>query len=270
MWYQIWDHLRYMWMMANEYFRSFMGTGLIVIWYLAATFYLFFTEKRKPFRILFVYVPLILLLLFFFPVTTWVVYHYIDTEIYYRILWLLPVTAVIAFAAVEIYRKLQGKQKVIFGLAAACLIMVSGSYVYQDPLFHEAENIYHVPQSVVEICDAIEVEGREVMAVFPKELLIYVRQYSPVVCMPYGREITVERWNYGTENALYDAMEAEVIDAEQLAALAREKLCVYIILPKEKEMVGELMDYDFEAFGQAEGYMIYKDSTVDLHSYSIF
>lgn len=262
--YQIWDHLWYMWMMANEYFQSFMGTGLIVIWYLAATLYLFFTEKRKPFRIMFVYVPLILLLLFFNPVITWVVYHCIDTEIYYRILWLLPVTVVIAFATVEIYRKLQEKKRVIFAIVTACLIMVSGSYVYRDPLFHEAENIYHVPQSVVDICDAIEVEGREVMAVFPEELLTYVRQYSPVVCMPYGREITVERWNYGVENPLYDAMEAEEIDAELLAKLARENKCAYIILPDDKEMIGDLNDYEFADFGQAEGYLIYKDSTVNL------
>ncbi len=262
--YVIWDHLRYMWMMANEYFQSFMGTGLIVIWYLASTVYLFITEKRKPFRVMLLYVPLALLLLFFNPAVTWVVYHYVDTEIYYRILWLLPVTVVIAFTVAEIYRKLQGKARVLFGIAAACLVMVSGSYVYRDPLFTEAENIYHVPQSVVDICDTIEVEGREVMAVFPEELLIYVRQYSPVVCMPYGREVTVDRWNVGTENLLYDAMEAEVIDAQVLTGLAREKLCAYIILPEDKEVMGDLCDYAFEPFGSVDGYLIYKDSTVTL------
>lgn len=253
-----------MWNTVNYLFRSYMGTGLIVIWFLAALVYLLLTEKRKHIRILFVYVPLILLLFFFNPLFARLVYDNVGDEIYYRILWLIPITVVIAFAAVEIYGKLKEKQRIWFALAAAVLIMISGSYVYNNPYFRKAENLYHVPQSVVEICDAIEVEGREVMAVFPAELLQYVRQYSPVVCMPYGREITVERWNLLTENPLYDAMEAEEIDAERLAGLAREELCAYVILPEDKKVNGNLNDHDFETFGRVEGYVIYKDSTVSL------
>ncbi len=260
----IWESILYKWQVSNDFFQAYMGTGLIVIWYLIATIYLFFTEKRKNFRILFVYMPLVLLLLYFNPLVTLVIYHYVDTEIYYRILWLLPITIVIGFATVEIYGKLKQRKRMAFAIVTAFLIMVSGSYVYHDPLFERAENPYHVPQSVVEICDAIEVAGREVMAVFPAELLQYVRQYSPVVCMPYGREITVERWNYTTENELFNAMEAEEIDAQKLTTLAREQLCAYIILPKGKNVIGDLGDYDFETFGEVEEYMIYKDSTISL------
>ncbi len=251
-----------MWMVANEFFRLYMGTGLIVIFFLASLVYLWFTEKRKPIRILFLYLPLIVLLLFFNPLVTRLVYVYADNEIYYRILWLLPITAVIAFTIVEIYGKLQEKKKVPFIAVAVVLIVVSGSFIYSNGFYSKAENIYHVPQSVVDICDAIEVEGREVMAVFPEELLQYVRQYSPVVCMPYGREITVDRWNYSME--LYDVMEAEVIDAKRLCKLARERACAYIILPEDKDVDGSLSDYDYEKFGEVESYVIYKDSTVSL------
>lgn len=264
MWYRIWDSVNYMWKVANDFFRSYMGTGLIMIWFAAAVIYLLFTEKRKHIRVLFVYMPLILLVLFFNPLFTKLVYDYIGSEIYYRILWLLPITIVIAFATVEIYGRLQEKKRTLFAIVAAVLVMISGSYVYNNPYFHKAENLYHVPQSVVDICDAIEVEGREVMAVFPVELLQYVRQYSPVVCMPYGREITVERWNYTTENKLYDAMEAEEVNAKRLSKLARKALCAYIILPEDKVVNGDLKDYEFELFGQVEGYVIYKDSTVEL------
>ena len=76
-----------------------------------------------------------------------------------------------------------------------------------------------MPQAVVDICDAIQVEGREVMAVFPKEMLSFVRQYTPLVCMPYGREMLVERWN--ADNPLYDAMEAEVLDMDVILPLAK-------------------------------------------------
>ena len=262
--YRIWDSMSYMWKVENEYFRSYMGTGLIVIWFLLSLVYLLVTEKRKPVRILFGYVPVILLLAFLNPLLARLIYDYIGDEIYYRILWLVPITVVIAFAVVKIYDRLQGKVKIVFAAATAALVMVSGSFIYQNPYFHKAENLYHVPQSVVDICDAIEVKGREVKAVFPVELLQYVRQYSPVVVMPYGREITVERWNYPTENALYETMEAEQIDAAKLAELVRVEWCAYIVLPEEKEIQGRLEDYDFEEFGRMDGYVIYKDSTVSL------
>jgi len=254
--------MREMWLVANEFFRLYMGTGLIVIFFLAALVYLFLTEKRRPIRILFIYMPVIVLAIFFNPLITKLVYVYADQEIYYRILWLLPVSMVLAYAVVKIYGSLQDKKRIPFAITTAVLIMVSGSLIYNNGFFGKAENIYHVPQSVVEICDAIEVEGREVMALFPKEMLQYVRQYSPVVCMPYGREITVDRWNYWLE--LYDLMEAEVIRSERLCELARIHTCAYIILPEEKPVDGSLNDYDYETFGAVPGYVIYKDSRVNL------
>lgn len=258
------DTLAYMWSVAKDCFGAYMGTGLIVIWYLAATIYLAFTEKRKPIRIMFVYMPCMVLLIYFNPYVTWLVSKYIDYEIYYRILWLLPMTAVIAFAVVEIYGRLQKQKKVWFAVVAAGLIMVSGSFVYRDGFFKKAENMYHIPQNVVDICDAIKVEGREVMAVFPKEMLQYVRQYSPVVCMPYGRDVTVEQWDFIEDNALYNLMESDEIEAQRLAELAREAWCAYIILPEDKKLQGSLETYDFDKFGQVDGYVIYKDSTVNL------
>ena len=209
-------------MEALKLFQEYMGTGLIMIWFLVSLLYLWVTEKRKHIRILFVYVPLVLLLVFFNPLVAKIISGLADGEIYYRILWLLPVTPVVAFTAVS-----------------------------------------HVPQSVVDICDAIEVPGREVMAVFPGELLQYVRQYSNLVCMPYGRNIVVSKWT--VQNDLYDVMEQETIDAGELATLAREEQCAYIILPETKTLVGKLEDLEYEEFGRMHGYVIYKDATVDLY-----
>ncbi|MCM1326190.1 MAG: hypothetical protein NC094_02635 [Bacteroidales bacterium] len=249
-------------------FREYMGDGLIVIWFLLSLGYLAVKEKRKTVRILILYVPVILLILFFNPLFADVVGKMAGDDIYYRILWLLPISPVIAYAASDIYGRLKGKARILFGITAALLIVVSGSFIYGNPFFKEAENQYHMPQAVVELCDAIEVEGREVTAVFPTELLQYVRQYSGTVCMPYGREALVEGWNYWSE--LYSAMEAETVDAERLAELAREEGCVYIILSQAKKMEGSLEAYDFILFGQVKEYRIYKDSLVELSVTSLY
>lgn len=239
-------------------FREYMGTGLITIWFVLAVIYLFLCEKRKEIRVMFVYMPVILLILFFNPLFANLVYSFIGEEIYYRLLWLLPVTPVIAYAVSDIYGKLRGKKRLLFAAAAAVLIMVSGSFIYADVNFRRAENIYHVPDSVVEICDAIEIEGREVTAVFPAELIQYVRQYSGTVCMPYGREQTVERWNI--YNSLYNIMESKCPDAEELAAEARAQGCIYIVLPEDKKTTGSITDCGFTEYYRTEGYIVYKDS----------
>ena len=249
-----------MWNEVLTLFQEYMGTGLIVGWFLIALIYLLIKEKRKHIRILFVYVPTILLLLFFNPLFAKVLYAFVGDEIYYRILWLIPITVVIAYAAVHLYGTLKGRFRITFACMCGVLLVISGSYIYSNPYFGKAENMYHIPQSVVDICDAIEVEGREVMAVFPARMLQYVRQYSPVVCMPYGREQTVYRWYVYDE--LYQVMEAEVVDVARLAKLAKEQLCHYIILPEDKKLQGDLLDYDYILFDTIDGYNIYQDMTI--------
>ncbi len=243
-------------------FREYMGTGLVMIWYLAALVYLFWTEKKKANRILFLYLPIILLLIYFNPLFAEFMTRAADGEIYYRILWLLPVTIVIAYTCVRIYDRLAGRKRYIWAGAAVALMLASGSFIYADPNFHRAENRYHVPDSVVAVCDAVRVPGREVMAVFPAELVQYVRQYSPYVCMPYGREMLVERWLYGSE--LFDAMEAEKIDLGRLAPLTREAYCHYIVLRKDKEMIGSPEAYNWAWFGETKEYVIYRDMDIEL------
>lgn len=252
-----------MWMVANDFFRLYMGTGLIVIFFLAALVYLFFAEKRKPIRIMFIYVPVIVLLLFFNPLVTRIIYKYVDIEIYYRILWLLPVTAVVGFAVVQLWGRMKEQLRLPFALVAAVVIMVSGSFIYSNGFFRKAENIYHVPQSVVDICDVIKVEGREVMAVFPEEMLQYVRQYCPVICMPYGREVTVDRWSYYWSE-LHQVMESDVVNVDRLGELSKTHECHYIILAEDKKLDGDLREYDFWEFDRVAGYVIYKDSTKSL------
>lgn len=246
---------------AITLFREYMGTGLILGFFLVSLVYLFVKEEKKQIRILFIYVPTVMLILFFNPLFERIMNEYLGDEIYYRILWLLPVTLVLAYTILQICVSLKGKKRLIFTVCAAFLTVVSGSLIYNNPYFTKAQNLYHVPDSVVHICDAIEIPGREVTAVFPLDMVQYVRQYSPVVCMPYGREILVEKWNeWAIQNDLCDVMEADEINAEELGRLAREQRCVYIVLPENKKLTGDLTQSDYEEFVRTDGYTVYKDA----------
>lgn len=236
-----------------ETFQKYSGTGLLVCCFLVAWFYLFFCEEKRENRVIFVYMPAVLLLLFFNPLFFRVFGNLTEEAIYFRFLWLLPITPVIAYTVIKIYGTLSGPKRYVFVLLSFVLIMFSGRLVYLNPLFERAENEYHVPQEVVEICDMIEVEGREVVAAFPGELLLYVRQYSATVCMPYGREV------FSYYDSLYASMCEEIVDAEKLTELARQRGCHFLILDKKKVPDEELEKYSYEVYGQVDQYVIYRD-----------
>ena len=251
-----------MWKETVVLFREYMGTGLVMILFLVALVYLWLEERRRYLRILLIYMPVAVLLLYFNPLFSRLVCAIAGDEIYYRILWLLPITLTISYTGVSVCGKLSGRAKQVFAVCIAGVIALSGSYVYGNPYFHKAENLYHVPDSVVAICDAIHVPGREVMAVFPAELLQYVRQYSAVTCMPYGREVLVPSWNF--LYPLFDVMEAEVIDMEKLVPMAREAGCHYVVLRKDKEIIGDPADYKWELFEETAEYAVYRDPFIEL------
>lgn len=249
-----------------QLYRDYIGSGMVGALFLTAVFYLLFEEKEQFKKRMLAVVPLILMMLFACPVFAWVVYRYLDEEIYYRFLWLLPVTLVIAYAGVKLVLKLQGVQRLLALLCLCSVIMVCGDYVYDNPYFTRAENPYHVPQTVAEICDEILVPGREVKAVFPAEMLQYVRQYTPYICMPYGREMIVEQWR--TYNAMFEAYELGVlngpIEAEHLAKTARENAVHYIIWDSRRTMEGSLEEYSFSLQEEIDGYEIYLDDKAYL------
>ena len=142
------------------------------------------------------------------------------------------------------------------------MILISGKLVYQSPFFDKAENIYHMPQSVVDICDLIEYEGREVMAVFPVEMIPYVRQYKSCICMPYGRLVLTDD---GVWDPLYYLMEEKgAVEASVLSKAARDSQCVYMIVSDDKKITGSMEACDYEKYAEVDGYIVYRDATVDL------
>lgn len=240
-----------------ETFQKYGGSGLMLCWFFIAWLYLLINEKKKSNRILFVYAPAIFLIIFFNPLFYGIFGRMSEEDIYFRFLWLVPITMVVGYAIIKIYNTLAQHKRIIFIIIAMVMLMISGKVVYTNPLFSKAENEYHVPQEMVDICDAIIVEGREVKAVFPEEFLLYVRQYTPYVCMPYGREVLK-----GDYNDLYGIMCKDEIDAEELAYLVKSENCHYIIISEEKNLLGNLEDYDYELFAVIDGYCIYRDTTI--------
>lgn len=120
-----------------------------------------------------------------------------------------------------------------------------------------AENAYHIPQEVINVCDIMEPEEGKVKAAVPWEMFQYVRQYSAKIEMPYGREYILFDWADRSE--LFHALTEDIINPEKAAELARQDGCLYIVLAETKPIDGTLEEYGYEKYAETDGYVIYMD-----------
>lgn len=239
-------------------FKNYMGFhegNWLAFLYLGVLLYLWFAEKDRHRRAIFVYAPTLLLLLFFCPLFRRLFVGLLDdSETYYRLLWLLQMSLVSAYGMLKLCA---GHRRI--GLVVMCaLIVAGGDYVYDSEHISRAENAYHLPQETIDIVDLIEPEEGRITVLVPADLIYYIRQYSTNIELPYGREMLIARWNY--YHAMYEAMEqAEVIETETFVELAREYPCAYIVLKEDRKLTEPLTAYGYERYGQVGAFVIYRD-----------
>ncbi len=238
-------------------FKNYMGFHqhrYLAFLYLGILLYLWFAEKDRHRRAVFVYAPTLLLVMFFCPLFRKLFVRLLDdSETYYRLLWLL-LSLVSAYGVIRLcaaHRRI--------GTALACLlILFGGDYVYDSEHISKAENAYHLPQETVDIAEMIEPQEGRITVLVPADLIYYIRQYSSNIELPYGREMLISRWAY--HHPMYEAMEeAEVIETETFVELAREYPCAYIILKEDRETTEPLTAYGYEVYGQVDEFVIYRD-----------
>ncbi len=236
-------------------FKNYMGFHqhrYLAFLYLGILLYLWFAEKDRHRRAVFVYAPTLLLVMFFCPLFRKLFVRLLDdSETYY---WLLQMSLVSAYGVIRLcaaHRRI--------GTALACLlILFGGDYVYDSEHISKAENAYHLPQETVDIAEMIEPQEGRITALVPADLIYYIRQYSSNIELPYGREMLISRWAY--HHPMYEAMEeAEVIETETFVELAREYPCAYIILKEDRETTEPLTAYGYEVYGQVDEFVIYRD-----------
>ena len=241
-------------------FQGFTGSGFLTKLYLLTLIYLWVSEKNPTLRTVLVYGASTIQILFFLPVFYYG-YQILDKGTYYRILWILPMSITIAYAAVKIL----GRYPMGSILIGVFMIIVCGKYIYTNPNISVAQNTYHIPQETIEICDMImpEEDEERVVGIFPDSLIHFVRQYSSRIQMVYGRDYLAPDWIYG-DHPLRQVMNQEEIRISELVRLATEHKCQYIIVESDKEFIGNFEKLRVFKIGETTNYDIYRNYQVDI------
>lgn len=239
-------------------YKNYGGSSMMTMLVIAAVVYLWVTEEKKEIRQLFVYLITGLAVLFFFPLFAYAAMHFfLDSGVYYRLLWLIPMGTIVSYAAARAVSQIEIRRKrIVVGMLLALLLMQGGSLIYANPMVTKAENPYHLPRSVISVADVMHVEGRDVKAVVPAEMLQFIRQYDASIHLAYGRDALVEGWS---NNPLYEAMEANPVRSYAITDYGKQQGVEYIVLRTGTPIVGTqpISHYEFSYLTTIDHYDIY-------------
>lgn len=239
------------------------GRSWIIFWFLLliSSIYLIVKESDVRKKIIFGVIPLVIVAGFLFPITKKLyvkVARLESANTYYRILWIIPMYVTIAYAFTKFITSIKSsvKKHVVVGIFAV-VIAITGSCVYANEHVYLAENIYHLPQNVIDICDRIKPTEDEgiIRAAFTPELVYFVRQYDPNILMPYGRDYVDHNYYTG----VLKVMKEEEIETQELLYYTRVDLDRYIILPTNKRLDENITNFDVKLAYTIYGYNIYED-----------
>lgn len=233
--------------------------SFLVPLFLIALLFLWITEKNKRLRVVLVYIVTALGVVFVCPLYAWIGIK-IDADIYYRVLWSLPMGIIVCYGAVKLMMRFRGmiSRGLVFVLAIL-VICINGDLVYTKTLHFKSVNAYHIPQQVIDVAEALKLDNYTPIAVLPAELLPFFRQYTADVFTPYGRNILEPAWSFSNE--LYDAMEGSnsCYDAVEVARCARDEHCAYVVLSCAKQIRGGMEEQNYFLLDFVQGYYIYMD-----------
>ena len=235
--------------------------SFLVPLFLIALLFLWMTEKDRKLRVVLVYLVTAITVIFLCPLYAWIGMR-IDKDIYYRVFWALPIGLLVCYSVVKLMIRFQTVvAKGLVLVLAVIGIALNGKFVYdnQNTIHHRAVNQYHIPQSVIDVADALKLDNYKPIAVLPAELLPFFRQYSADVFTPYGRNILEPAWTFSNE--LYDAMEgsSDTYNAAEIARCARNEHCTYVVLSCMKQIEGSMEEQNYFLLGFVQGYYIYMD-----------
>ena len=184
------------------------GTGYFVMYLFAVLFILVKGERRD--RELFLPGAAVLLVTVFNPVVPLVLDKIFDVSSeYYRLFWVAPVVILVPYVATLIvYDLTKGSGRHIAAALAVSVFMLGGNYVYANG-FDIAENIYKIPDELIEVSEIIHDDSQKeyTKAFFEYEYNMEIRQYDPKMLLTVDREDYLYAMNYSyTDEMIADEM----------------------------------------------------------------
>lgn len=256
--------ITYCYAVWNEFMNFIGGRNGLLHWLLFCAALLFCVLLGKGDRKRLFWPSVLVLLFFFNPLFYATIGTKFLSGVYWRLLWMLPVSFVIAYALTRlVYRQNKDAVRIAVIVIACVCIIVTGEREFSAKTYREKENEYEIAQAAVEISDIVAqnlLSWKENIIV-PNELLCDVRQYSSAVGLLYGRNAGGFISDIAPdEQMVYEEMSKEEPDLSLVTEVARARECRYIVFNTSFHRIPEdLTGYGYEKIAVVqEDYAVYR------------
>lgn len=249
--------------LVSATWKQYWGENLLFIVLAGLSLLYILLSKEKENKKIFLGYFIIAGLLFACPVTAKLFSAMMGELVYWRTLWVLPFGILMAYAFAGLVTKCREKSLgFVVALILAAAIIFGGNCVYSSETFEKTHNAQKVPDMAAAVCEILKKEKTQekpVRLLTTSWLATYIRVYDADILMPFGRR--GDGIANGTDKKLYELMEQEVPDQDQVVTYARKNQWKYIAYYSRDPAIKEQFEQDgYEFLGQAEYYFVFKDS----------
>ena len=232
--------------------NDFTGTGMFMALFLVTLLFLGFYISDDKYRKMIVYPELILMFVVYIilPFINRFVLTIFDSDVRGRFSWVFMIPAVAALGCTlmvmglesksedidESKKKAIEKKQLLLVIILVPVIFMCGVFQITDYRFQKAENLYKLPQCLLDISDTILAEQKsegdgKARIIVPYETAHVFRQYSTDIEMLFGEDATFGRiWMvYDERRDVCDTMQTTCPDLELINEVAEEYDEEYII-----------------------------------------
>lgn len=236
------------------------GSRIQWIYYLCLLYLWINRQKNDTNRFLSRYVVWLYILIFN-PVFYYVAYVFLEgANVYVRLYYtLFPELYMAYILTVLIFALNNRKIRVFCTLLCSVMIAVSGTAVQKLAAFSKSDNLFKLPKETVEICDIINQDSEDIPRVIvfeggdiDRSQLVYLRQYSSRIQMPYGRG----GYSYKGKS-IFGLIDNSEISPYEMVGLMEETNCQYMILKYNQDSMMELEALGCRLTAITENYMIF-------------
>ena len=232
----------------------YWGKGWMQWFYYICMAYLLLGRKKNEKDKFFLKYVIWQYILIYNPIFVYIAYIFLKrANVYVRLYYTLFPELCMAYVLTLIIFKLEGKKKqALCGVICGGIIMRCGTPYPQIANFSKSENIYKIPQEVVELCDMVNEDAEESPKVVADEgVIVYIRQYSSRIQMLYGR------WGY-TYNGreIFKAVRNNEITMAEIAQMMEENDCQYLVWRYNQVDILELEALGGSVVGNTDNYVV--------------
>lgn len=248
--------------LAKQAFIEYVGNGYqIYLLGIVVVLMILFGFKDKINKLFMIYL-ILFFIIFFCPITAKIIMDYcVGSLVYWRMMWVLPVTILLAYYFTRVATERKSKiWNGVLTIAIVVLLMNSGGNVLASLESAESLDVSKIPGPVGELCnfiqtDADQKEDEEIYAIFPNELVPYIRQVNANIHMPYGRETL----KYNKPHEMHDVMSVRPLDVQRLTTYMAEYDYDYLVynVYGDPLLEEELYQFGFMKIGEFSNYSVF-------------